>query len=246
MEVKIMSEHKDKLPNHVCIIMDGNGRWALLHDMERNEGHRQGVEAVRHITEAAAEKGISYLSLFAFSEENWGRPKRETDALMSLIVDAIHKETPTLMKNNIRCLFMGDRHHLNPDLLERMDQCVEQTADNNRMTLIVAVNYSGKWDILQAVQRMLDENPTRDMPLTQEFFSGYLSTAGIPDPDLMIRTSGEMRISNFMLWQMAYTELYFTPVLWPDFRKPDFEAALEAFSNRERRFGKIEESINIP
>jgi len=239
-----MHDETGKMPRHVSIIMDGNGRWALSRGLERNLGHRQGVEAVRDATEFAVEKGISYLSLFVFSEENWGRPKRETDALMSLMVHSIHSETPTLMKNNVRCIFIGDRTHLKADVLERMDRCVEQTSKNTAMTLILAVNYSGKWDILQAVNRFIenegsnfdkiDENP--------EAFSKYLSTEGIPDPDLMIRTSGEMRISNFMLWQMAYTELYFTPVLWPDFRKPDFETALNAYFNRKRRFGKIEES----
>ncbi|MDD4919852.1 MAG: polyprenyl diphosphate synthase [Bacteroidales bacterium] len=243
MEVKAMVEQIGKLPDHVCIIMDGNGRWALSRGLERNQGHRQGVEAVRAATEFAAEKGISYLSLFAFSEENWGRPKSETDALMSLMVHAIHSETPTLMKNNIRCVFIGDRTQLNHNVLERMDACMGQTAGNTRMTLIVAINYSGKWDILQAVNRLLEQNPPADKLLSPDSFSSYLATAGVPDPDLMIRTSGEMRISNFMLWQMAYTELYFTPVLWPDFRKPDFEAALNAYNNRKRRFGKIQESI---
>ncbi len=224
--------------------MDGNGRWALSRGLERNLGHRQGVEAVREATEFAVEKGISYLSLFVFSEENWGRPKRETDALMSLMVQSIHSETPTLMKNNVRCIFIGDRTHLKPDVLERMDRCVEQTSKNTAMTLILAVNYSGKWDILQAVNRYVENEGSNfdKIDKNPEAFSKYLSTEGIPDPDLMIRTSGEMRISNFMLWQMAYTELYFTPVLWPDFRRPDFETALNAYFNRKRRFGKIEES----
>ncbi|MDD2289230.1 MAG: polyprenyl diphosphate synthase [Bacteroidales bacterium] len=238
-----MVKKLEKLPDHVCIIMDGNGRWALSRGMERNVGHRQGLEAVREATEFAAEKGIPYLSLFAFSEENWGRPQSETDALMSLIVKAIHSETPTMMKNNIRCVFIGDRDQLDKNVLERMDTCVSQTAGNTGMTLIVAVNYSGKWDILQAVKRILELNPPSGHLLSPEIFSTYLATAGVPEPDLMIRTSGEMRISNFMLWQLAYTELYFTPVLWPDFRKPDFEAALNAYYNRKRRFGKIQESL---
>ncbi len=239
-----MHDETDKIPRHVSIIMDGNGRWALSRGLERNLGHRQGVEAVRDATEFAVEKGISYLSLFVFSEENWGRPKRETDALMSLMVQSIHSETPTLMKNNVRCIFIGDRTHLKPDVLERMDRCVEQTSKNTAMTLILAVNYSGKWDILQAVNRYVENEGSNfdKIDKNPEAFSKYLSTEGIPDPDLMIRTSGEMRISNFMLWQMAYTELYFTPVLWPDFRRPDFETALNAYFNRKRRFGKIEES----
>ncbi|MFA5277229.1 MAG: polyprenyl diphosphate synthase [Bacteroidales bacterium] len=238
-----MSEITENIPRHVCVIMDGNGRWALSHGLQRKDGHRQGVEAVREATEFAARKGIRYLSLFAFSEENWGRPKSETDAIMSLMVHAIHRETPTLMKNNVRCLFIGDIEHLQPDVLDRMDACMNQTADNTGLTLVVAVNYSGKWDIMQAVNRLMEEQPCGKHPVTSETLSRYLSTAGIPDPDLMIRTSGEMRISNFMLWQLAYTELYFTPVLWPDFRNPDFEAAIESFTNRKRRFGKIEESL---
>ncbi|NLA15997.1 MAG: di-trans,poly-cis-decaprenylcistransferase [Bacteroidales bacterium] len=237
-----MSNGKEKLPEHVCIIMDGNGRWALAHGLKRNDGHRQGAEAVRAVTEYAAELGIAYLSLFAFSEENWGRPKQETEALMTLILEYIRKETPNLMKNNIRCVFLGDRNNLSSGVVERMDACMETTGNNTGMTLIIFVNYSGKWDVLQAVNRLLETTPTPELPLSYESFSGYLTTVGIPDPDLMIRTSGEIRISNFMLWQMAYTELYFTSVLWPDFRKPDFEAALKAYNNRKRRFGKIEES----
>ncbi|MFA5444260.1 MAG: polyprenyl diphosphate synthase [Bacteroidales bacterium] len=239
-----MLEKKGKMPRHVSIIMDGNGRWAMSRGLERNLGHRQGVEAVREAIDFAVEKGISYLSLFVFSEENWGRPKKETDALMSLMVDTIYKETPSLMKKSVRCIFIGDRTHLNPNVLERMDACVEQTSKNTAMTLILAVNYSGKWDILQAVNRFMEKSGSvvADSGITLAEFSEYLSTAGIPDPDLMIRTSGEMRVSNFMLWQMAYAELYFTPVLWPDFRKPDFEKALNAYFNRKRRFGKIEES----
>ncbi|MFA5425556.1 MAG: di-trans,poly-cis-decaprenylcistransferase [Bacteroidales bacterium] len=238
-----MHNVKGKLPDHVCIIMDGNGRWALAHGLERNDGHRHGAEAVRAVTEFAAEIGIPYLSLFAFSEENRGRPKQETDALMSLIMEYIYQETPTMNKNNIRCVFIGERQHLSPLVVERMDTCMAATGNNTGMTLIIFINYSGKWDIMQAVNRMLAAGTVSvpGIPMSYDSFSGYLSTAGIPDPDLMIRTSGEIRISNFMLWQLAYTELYFTPVLWPDFRKPDFEAALKAYSTRKRRFGTIEE-----
>ena len=232
---------QDRLPDHVCIIMDGNGRWALKHGMERNDGHKMGAEAVRDATEFAAETGIGYLSLFAFSEENWGRPEQETGALMQLIMEYVEKETPNLMKNNIRVLFKGDLYHLRPQVLERLEQCMQTTGGNTGMTLIIFINYSGKWDILQAVNKLLEASPNLQTPISYEAFSGYLSTTGIPDPDLMIRTSGEERISNFMLWQMAYTEFYFTPVLWPDFRKSDFRVALKAYSNRKRRFGKIEE-----
>jgi undecaprenyl diphosphate synthase len=179
--------------------------------------------------------------LFAFSEENWGRPEQETGALMQLIMEYVEKETPNLMKNNIRVLFKGDLYHLRPQVLKRLEQCMQTTGGNTGMTLIIFINYSGKWDILQAVNKLLEASPSLQTPVSYDAFSGYLSTTGIPDPDLMIRTSGEERISNFMLWQMAYTEFYFTPVLWPDFRKTDFRAALKAYSNRKRRFGKIEE-----
>lgn len=230
-----------KLPDHVCIIMDGNGRWALKHGLERNDGHRMGAEAVRQVTEFAAETGIRYLSLFAFSEENWGRPEEEIEALMRLIVEYVESETPNLMKNNIRVLFKGDLPHLSSRVRERLEQCMRTTEGNTGMVLLIFVNYSGKWDILQAVTKLMETGPDSRVPVSYDTFARYLSTAGIPDPDLMIRTSGEERISNFMLWQIAYTEFYFTPVLWPDFRKTDFRAALEAYSNRKRRFGKIEE-----
>lgn len=223
--------------NHVCIIMDGNGRWANQHGMPRNEGHRKGTDSVRDVVESAAREHISYLSLFAFSMENWGRPTTETAALMALMVEAIHNETPTLLKNNIHCRFIGDRTMMPESVLGQMDVCERKTAACTGMTLLIAVSYSGKWDIVQAANRFMTEHP--GMPLTDSDIESYLATAGIPDPDLLIRTGGEQRISNFMLWQLAYTELYFTPVLWPDFRRVDFEAALEAFGNRKRRFGKI-------
>lgn len=232
----------NRLPSHVGIIMDGNGRWAVSRGFPRTRGHEEAVYAVRTVTEYAAELGIQYLSLFAFSVENWGRPKEETDILMNLLVEFLHSETPTLMKNNIKCVFIGDRTHLEKQVIEKVEECVKTTSRNTHMTLVIAFNYSGKWDILQAAEACLKSRTVPGkQPLTQDEFACYLSTAGIPDPDLLIRTSGEMRISNFMLWQLAYTELYFTPVLWPDFRKPDFEAALEAYSNRQRRFGKTEE-----
>lgn len=232
----------NRLPSHVGIIMDGNGRWAVSRGFNRTKGHEEAVHAVRAVTEYAADMGIKYLSLFAFSIENWGRPKSETDILMNLLVEFLHSETPTLMKNNIKCIVIGDRSHLGKQIIEKVEECEKTTSLNTHMTLAIVFNYSGKWDILQAADAcMRDRDVSDKQPLTQEEFARHLSTSGIPDPDLLIRTSGEMRISNFMLWQLAYTELYFTPVLWPDFRKPDFEAALEAYSNRQRRFGKTEE-----
>ncbi len=233
----------ENLPRHVAVIMDGNGRWAGQRGLARNEGHRQGVEAVRATVEAATQAGIQYLSLFAFSEENWKRPVEETATLMSLMIEAIYQQTPVLMQNNIKCLFIGNMQNIPAPVRERMESCLQQTAGNTQMTLIVAISYSGKWDILQAVNACMRDKKGSADPLTAQEFAGYLSTSAIPDPDLLIRTSGEERISNFMLWQLAYTELYFTPVLWPDFRKLDFQAALEAYSNRKRRFGKTTEQL---
>lgn len=232
-----------KLPEHVAVIMDGNGRWALQRGMQRNDGHRQGVEAVRATVEAAAELGIPYLSLFAFSEENWDRPADEIGALMSLMINAIFEQTPVLMQNNIKCVFIGNRIQIPEPVRERMEACERETEGNTHMTLIIAISYSGKWDIVQAVNAYMHSSSSPGKELTAQDLSGYLATSSFPDPDLLIRTSGEERISNFMLWQLAYTELYFTPILWPDFRKLDFRAAIEAYSNRKRRFGKITEQL---
>ena len=226
-----------KLPTHVTIIMDGNGRWAKKRGLERLNGHQAGIESVRASTELAAELGIKYLSLFAFSTENWGRPKEEIEGLWGLMIKAIGDETPTLMKNNIRLRVFGDLESMSENLQKQIYECIERTSHNTGTQLIVMLNYSGKWDIVQACNRFKNEHP--DEPITEESVARYLSTAGVPDPDLMIRTSGEERISNYMLWQTAYTEFYFTPVLWPDFRKPDFRKALEVYSQRERRYGKV-------
>lgn len=229
-----------KLPKHVTIIMDGNGRWAKQRGKERIYGHIEGAESVRACCEAAVEMGLEYLSLFAFSSENWNRPQAEISGLMSLMAKSILEEKPTFERYNIRFVVIGDRSELSDELLADIDQAMAQTASNTGLTLIVFLSYSGKWDIAQAASKYAEDVKSGRDPLP---FEEYLSTRGIPDPDLMIRTSGEQRISNFLLWQCAYTEFYFTDVLWPDFRKAEFRAAIETYSSRERRFGKTSEQI---
>lgn len=225
------------IPKHVTIIMDGNGRWAKQRGLERIVGHKNGIEGVRACSEAAAQMGIKYLSLFAFSTENWGRPQKEIEGLWLLMLQAIKNETATLLKNNIRFRAIGDISKLSDKVVKEIKNCMHLTKDNTGTNLLIMLNYSGKWDILQACNRFFKEHPGEE--LTQDKMAYYLSTAGIPDPDLLIRTSGEERISNYLLWQTAYTEFYFTDVLWPDFRKPEFIKAIEAFSHRERRYGKV-------
>ncbi len=232
-----MQQKEKIIPTHVSIIMDGNGRWAQKRGLERIEGHKEGVESVRACSEFALEYGIKYLSLFAFSTENWGRPKEEIEGLWSIMLKSIAIEAPILKKNNVKLRVLGDISKFSDNLKKQIIECVELTADNTGSNLIVMLNYSGRWDIMQACNRFIKEHPMEE--ISEEQMAHYLSTEGIPEPDLLIRTSGEQRISNYMLWQMAYTEFYFTEVLWPDFRKEEFKKALEAFSNRERRFGKV-------
>lgn len=227
-----------KIPQHVTIIMDGNGRWAKMRGQERITGHKAGTDSVRACVEYAMEKGVKYLSLFAFSEENWDRPVAEVEGLMQLMLKAILDETPMFQKNGIRFRVIGDFSRLSDKLKGEIEGCMQQTQENSNLNLIVFLSYSGKWDIVQAVNRFIQENGS-DACLTSEKLTRYLSTYGIPDPDLLIRTSGEQRISNYMLWQTAYTEYYFTDVLWPDFRKVDFQLALDAYSQRDRRYGKV-------
>ena len=230
------------VPRHVSIIMDGNGRWAKERGKERVFGHLNGVKSVRACTEAAVEEGVRYLSLFAFSEENWGRPQEEVDALMTLMMSSIRNEVSTLMDNGVRFVVLGNRSRLSERLNASIDALMEETAGNERMTLIIFLSYSGKWDILQAA-KALEERYAADPEGLERVgisdFDSYLVTAGIPDPDLLIRTSGEQRISNYLLWQTAYTEFYFSDVLWPDFRKKEFRKALRAYSKRDRRYGKV-------
>ena len=230
----------EKIPQHVSIIMDGNGRWAKARGLERVKGHMEGVESVRACLEAAAEDGIKYLSLYAFSEENWNRPQDEVTALMGLMMKAMKKELSSLMENNIRFVVLGNRARLSKELNDGIDQLMDLTAGNTRTTLVVFISYSGKWDIMQAMKKAAASvSPEQFQQMEASDFDQYLVTAGIPDPDLLIRTSGELRISNYLLWQSAYTEFYFTDVLWPDFRKPQFREALAAYAQRDRRYGKV-------
>ena len=230
----------EKIPQHVSIIMDGNGRWAKARGLERVRGHMEGVESVRACLEAAAEEGVKYLSVYAFSEENWNRPQEEVSALMELMMKAMKKELKTFMDNNIRFMLLGNRARLGDSLNKTIDEMMEKTAGNSRTTLILFVSYSGKWDILQAMKKAQAQlSPEAFQAMELKDFDAFLVTAGIPDPDLLIRTSGELRISNYLLWQSAYTEFYFTDVLWPDFRKPQFREALAAYAQRDRRYGKV-------
>ena len=230
----------DTIPQHVSIIMDGNGRWAKARGMERVKGHMEGVESVRACLEAAAEAGVKYLSVYAFSEENWNRPQEEVTFLMELMMKAMRKELTSFMENDIRFVVLGNRSRLSRGLCDTIDDMMERTAGNKRTTLILFLSYSGKWDLLQAMKKASAElTPEQFQSMELQDFDRYLVTAGIPDPDLLIRTSGELRISNYMLWQCAYTEFYFTDVLWPDFRKPQFREALEAYARRDRRYGKV-------
>lgn len=244
--------NKDKLPIHVAVIMDGNGRWAQRRGNARIFGHRNGVLAVRQTVEAAAELGIQYLTMYAFSTENWNRPREEIDALMGLLVQTIGDEMVTLNENNVRLQVVGDTNSLPEKVKKELNFALEDTSTNDGLTLILALSYSGRWEILNAMREIAEEvknNQLDPQHLSCEDFVQHLHTADYPDPELLIRTSGEYRISNFLLWQLAYTELYFTDVLWPDFRKENFYDAIVDFQKRERRFGKTSaqlksESVN--
>lgn len=239
------TETMTNVPVHVSMIMDGNGRWAKERGKERVFGHFEGVESVRACVEAAVETGVRYLSLYAFSEENWNRPQDEVVALMGLMVKAMAAEMEKLDRNGVRFMVIGNRERLDDELNRTIDDCMAMTADNDVLTLIVFLSYSGKWDILQAAKKMVAEvaeHPDKAdelMNMGIEGFDGYLATAGIPDPDLIVRTSGECRLSNYLLWQGAYSELLFVDTLWPDFRKDEFRAALDYYSKRDRRYGKV-------
>ena len=234
----------DKLPSHVAIIMDGNGRWAQQHGKERIYGHQHGVQAVHDVTEAAAELGLGYLTLYAFSTENWNRPQPEIDALMVLLVETIENETPTLNKNNVRLLTIGNLERLPEQTKIRLQRCIDATSKNTGLSLVLAISYSARWEITKAmtdIAKMASYGGVRPEDINEEFVARQLSTRNIPDPDLLIRTSGELRISNFLLWQIAYTELYFTDIYWPDFTKEEFYKAIVSYQHRQRRFGKINE-----
>ena len=235
-----------RLPNHIAIIMDGNGRWAKEKGEDRLYGHLHGVESVRNIVEGAAELGIKYLTLYAFSTENWDRPEYEVSGLMELLVDTIHNEVPTLNKNNIKLHVIGDMNML-PDAAKiELKDALQETSVNTGLNLIMALSYSSRWEIVNAVKQIakeVKENKLAADDITQDTFAAYLTTSAFPDPELMIRTSGEYRISNFLLYQLAYAELYFTNTLWPDFRKENLYTAILDYQNRERRFGKTGEQV---
>ncbi len=234
-------ENENRIPVHVSIIMDGNGRWAREQGHERIFGHKKGVETVRVVAEAAAEAGVKYLSLYAFSEENWGRPKEEVDFLMHLMMDSIASEVEMLMKNGVRFRVLGNLARLPEALQQGIAALEEKTRENTALDLILFVSYSGKWDIFQAAKEFAAEHSGEDIDKITDMsaFSKYLVTDGIPDPDLIIRTSGEERISNYLLWQGAYSELLFVKKMWPEFGKEDFTAALAEFASRDRRYGKV-------
>lgn len=234
-------ENENRIPVHVSIIMDGNGRWAREQGHERIFGHKKGVETVRAVAEAAAEAGVKYLSLYAFSEENWGRPKEEVDFLMHLMMDSIASEVEMLMKNGVRFRVLGNLARLPEALQQGIAALEEKTRENTALDLILFVSYSGKWDIFQAAKKFAAEYSGEDIDKITDMsaFSKYLVTDGIPDPDLIIRTSGEERISNYLLWQGAYSELLFVKKMWPEFGKEDFTAALAEFASRDRRYGKV-------
>ncbi len=236
----------NRLPVHVAVIMDGNGRWAHRRGQERIFGHHQGVKAVRKIIEAAAELGIKYLTLYAFSTENWNRPDYEVSALMDIMVESLNNETETLLKNDISLKVIGDLSRLSEEVRTRLRDTIRLTENGKRLKLVVALSYSSRWEISEACRKIagsVKEGLLNPDSITEDTVIENLETSGIPDPELMIRTSGEKRISNFLLWQIAYTELYFTEKLWPDFGKEDFYKAIADFQKRERRYGKTSEQI---
>ena len=236
----------ERLPEHIAIIMDGNGRWAKKRGNQRIFGHKNGVAAVRDTVEACAELNIKYLTLYAFSTENWNRPKKEIDALMSLLVQTIHAETSTLLKNNVKLNAIGNLASLPKNVDNQLNTAIKNTSHNNGLTLTLALSYSSRWEIMDAVSKIaqkIEKGELKSTDITNDIFAQHLTTANMPDPELMIRTSGEYRISNFLLWQLAYSELHFTDTLWPDFRRDDLYKALLDYQKRERRFGKISEQI---
>jgi undecaprenyl diphosphate synthase len=238
---------KEKLPQHIAIIMDGNGRWAQKRGNRRIYGHRNAVAAVRDTVEAAAELGIHYLTLYAFSTENWKRPRTEVDALMSLLVSTMNSETKTLMDNNVRLLSIGNTLALPLNVQRQLQQTIDLTRQNTGLSLVLALSYSSRWEIIKAIQdiaKHIEAGKIRAHNIENSLFEQYLSTAGMPEPELLIRTSGEYRLSNFLLWQIAYTELYFTKTLWPDFRRKHLYEALIDYQRRERRFGKTAEQLH--
>ena len=238
--------NKNQIPEHIAIIMDGNGRWASKHGKARIYGHEHGVQSVRSVVEGAGEVGVKHLTLYAFSTENWARPKEEVNALMALLVHAIEQESEVLDKNNVKLGVIGDTNQFPEDVRAKLFRCIEKLESNTGLNLILALSYSSKWEITEAVRSIASDVKNgiiQPENINKELFDTYLSTKGIPDPELLIRTSGECRISNFLLWQIAYSELCFVDKLWPDFRKEDLFEAILNFQGRERRFGKTSEQI---
>ena len=237
---------KNRLPRHVAIIMDGNGRWAKAKGKDRSFGHQEGVVSVRKIMDAVTQLGLKYLPLYTFSTENWNRPEEEVQALMSLLVSAIHRETPDMMKKNVRLTAIGDLSRLREDAYNTLQECIDTTSANTGTTLVLALSYSSRWEITRAARQLAQEvleqtiNPT---DITEAMVSDHLTTKNIPDPDLLIRTGGEKRISNFLLWQLSYAEFFFTDVFWPDFREEELYEAILYYQQRERRFGKTSEQL---
>ena len=235
-----------QIPKHIAIIMDGNGRWANRRGLPRTAGHKQGAEAARRVVKNAAEMGVEFVTLFGFSSENWSRPESEIKELMSLLRYYLRSETAELHKSGARLRVIGNRAELDDDIIQLIENAEDLTKDNDKITLVIALNYGGRHDILQAAQRLAEKAVTEarvpDMKVIEKDFPGFLMTAGIPEPDLLIRTSGEQRISNFLLWQCAYSELVFTDTLWPDFDREDLEQALQDYARRERRFGAIKQT----
>lgn len=245
MELKDKIDPK-RLPRHIAIIMDGNGRWAMKQGQSRSFGHEHGVTPVKECAEAAAELGVGFLTLYAFSTENWNRPKEEVMALMGLLVETINNEVPTLQKNNIRLNAIGDIESLGTEPRKKLQEALDATAKNSGLTLTLALSYSSRWEITKAVKNIAQDICNKTLSpgdVSEETFTSYLETSDIPDPELLIRTSGELRISNFLLWQIAYAELYFTDLLWPEIRKKDLYEAIIDFQHRERRFGKTSQQI---
>ena len=246
LEDKIQQIDPKRLPRHIAIIMDGNGRWAKERDMDRSMGHVEGVTSVRNITEAASDLGVSYLTLYTFSTENWNRPKAEVDALMHLISIAIERETPALLRNNVRLRLIGDLSRIPDYALDRLNSCLEATAGCTGLQMILAISYSSRWEITEAARRIAAEVAAGKLAfdsIDESVFASHLTTAGIPDPDLLIRTGGDYRISNYLLWQIAYSEFVFMPDYWPDFTKERLVDAILEYQRRERRFGKTSEQV---
>ncbi|HIX85109.1 MAG TPA: isoprenyl transferase [Candidatus Parabacteroides intestinigallinarum] len=239
---------RNRLPRHVAIIMDGNGRWAKAKGKDRSFGHQEGVVSVRKVMDAVVRLGLKYLTLYTFSTENWNRPDEEVQALMGLLVSAIHRETPEMMDKNIRLVAIGDLSRLRKDAHDTLMECIHTTAGNTGTTLVLALSYSSRWEITAAIrqiaQEVLDKKITPDA-ITEEVVSAHLTTKDIPDPDLLIRTGGEKRVSNFLLWQLSYAEFFFTDVFWPDFREENFYEAILYYQRRERRFGKTSEQLIV-